>query len=43
VHLAVARRGAATRHAREMFPGDRAAIRLATVDCGFALALAAIA
>jgi nicotinamide-nucleotide amidase len=43
VHLAVARRGAATRHARAIFPGDRAAIRLATVDRAFELALAAIA
>ncbi|MGH6897729.1 MAG: CinA family protein [Geminicoccaceae bacterium] len=39
VHLAVARRGTATRHAREMFPGDRAAIRLATVDAALKLAL----
>ena len=43
VHLAVARRGAATRHARAIFPGDRAAIRLATVDAALELALAAIA
>jgi nicotinamide-nucleotide amidase len=43
VHLAVARRGAATRHAREIFPGDRAAIRLATVNCAFEFALAATA
>jgi nicotinamide-nucleotide amidase len=43
VHLAVARRGAATRHARETFPGNRAAIRLATVDCALELALAAMA
>ena len=42
VHLAVARRGGATRHAREMFTGDRAAVRLATVDAALALALAAI-
>jgi nicotinamide-nucleotide amidase len=43
VHLAVARRGAPTRHAREVFPGDRAAIRLATVDCALELALADLA
>jgi nicotinamide-nucleotide amidase len=42
VHLAVARRGAATRHARAIFPGDRAAIRLATVDAALELALAAV-
>jgi nicotinamide-nucleotide amidase len=43
VHLAVARRGAATCHAREIFPGDRSAIRLATVNCALELALAATA
>jgi nicotinamide-nucleotide amidase len=42
VHLAVARRGAAIRHAREIFSGDRAAIRLATVHRALELALAAI-
>jgi len=31
VHLACARRGKPTIHAREVFPGDRAAIRLGTV------------
>lgn len=31
VHLACARRGQPTLHAREVFPGDRTAIRLATV------------
>ena len=41
VHLAVARRGAATLHARELFAGDRAAIRLASVDAALTLALAA--
>jgi nicotinamide-nucleotide amidase len=39
VHLAVARRGATTRHAREVFAGDRAAIRMATVSRALALAL----
>ena len=43
VHLAVAYRGAATRHVRETFLGNRAAIRLATVDRALALALAAMA
>jgi nicotinamide-nucleotide amidase len=42
VHLAVARRGCGTCHAREVFPGDRAAIRLATVDRALALALEAV-
>jgi nicotinamide-nucleotide amidase len=41
VHLAVARRGAATLHARELFAGDRAAIRLASVDAALTLALTA--
>jgi nicotinamide-nucleotide amidase len=41
VHLAVARRGAATRHAREIFPGDRSAIRLASVVAALNLALQA--
>jgi len=31
VHLAVARRGRPTRHERQVFPGDRAAIRQAAV------------
>ena len=43
VHLAVARRGAATLHAREVFPGDRAAIRLASVDAALSFALRALA
>jgi nicotinamide-nucleotide amidase len=37
VHFASARRGRPTAHAREVFPGDRSAIRIASV--GFALAL----
>jgi nicotinamide-nucleotide amidase len=32
VHLAVSRRGHATKHARAVFAGDRTEIRLATVD-----------
>jgi nicotinamide-nucleotide amidase len=43
VHLAVAHRGAPTRHAREILPGDRSAIRLATVNRALELALAATA
>lgn len=42
VHLAVARRASPTRHAREVFPGDRAAIRIASVDAAFTLALQAV-
>ena len=42
VHLAVARRGAPTLHARELFPGDRAAVRLASVDAALTLALQAM-
>jgi nicotinamide-nucleotide amidase len=41
VHLAVARRGASTLHVREVFPGDRAAIRRASVDAALTLALQA--
>jgi nicotinamide-nucleotide amidase len=40
VHLAVAGRAGPTRHARELFPGDRAAIRLASLDAALRLALA---
>jgi nicotinamide-nucleotide amidase len=43
VHLAVARRGAPTVQAREIFQGDRSAIRLATVDAALRLALEAVA
>ena len=39
VHLAVAREGQPTRHQRAVFPGDRAAVRAATVDAAFQLAL----
>jgi nicotinamide-nucleotide amidase len=39
VHLAVARRGAPTLHAREVFTGDRSAIRSASVDAALELAL----
>jgi nicotinamide-nucleotide amidase len=42
VHLAVARRRAFTLHARELFPGGRAAIRLASVDAALTLALQAV-
>ena len=43
VHLAVATRGGSTRHTRELFAGDRAAIRLASVNRGLELAIAASA
>jgi nicotinamide-nucleotide amidase len=39
VHLAVAARDGPTRHARELFSGDRAAIRLASVNAALSLAL----
>lgn len=39
VHLAIARRGAPTAHERQVFAGDRAAIRLATVDRALELLL----
>jgi nicotinamide-nucleotide amidase len=42
VHLAVARNGAPTLHAHAVFPGDRAAIRLATVDAALELTLRAL-
>jgi nicotinamide-nucleotide amidase len=41
VHIAVAVRDQPTRHAREVFPGDRSAVRLATVDAALELALRA--
>lgn len=37
VHLACARRGGATRHARRVFPGNRAAVRHATVEAALEL------
>jgi nicotinamide-nucleotide amidase len=43
VHLAVARDGAPTLHTHAVFPGDRAAIRLASVDAALELALRALA
>lgn len=42
VHLAVARRGKPTTHAREIFPGDRSTIRMATANRALMLALAAV-
>jgi nicotinamide-nucleotide amidase len=42
VHMAVAVRDQPTLHAVEIFPGDRSAVRLATVDAALALALRAI-
>jgi nicotinamide-nucleotide amidase len=41
VHMAVALREQATLHAKAIFPGDRAAVRLASVDAALALALRA--
>jgi nicotinamide-nucleotide amidase len=41
VHIAAARRGAATLHLREVFPGDRGAVRLAAVEAALRLALKA--
>jgi nicotinamide-nucleotide amidase len=43
VHMALALRDRPTLHAKEIFPGDRAAVRLATVDAALALALRAVA
>ena len=43
VHMAVAVRDRPTLHAVEIFPGDRSAVRLATVDAALALALRAVA
>ena len=42
VHMAVALRGQPTLHAKEIFPGDRSAVRLAAVDAALELALRAI-
>jgi nicotinamide-nucleotide amidase len=39
VHMAVARSGAPTLHTHAVLPGDRAAIRLASVDAALGLAL----
>ena len=38
VHIAAAARGGETLHERHLFPGDRSAIRLATVEAALALA-----
>ena len=43
VHIAAARRGGPTLHERHLFPGDRSAIRLATVDAALRLARRALA
>jgi nicotinamide-nucleotide amidase len=39
VHLACAQRGQPTLHLREIFPGDRTAVRLATISAALELAL----
>jgi nicotinamide-nucleotide amidase len=43
VHMAVALREPPTLHAQAIFPGDRSAVRLATVDAALELALQAVA
>ena len=43
VHIAAARHGGPTLHERHLFPGDRSAIRLATVDAALRLARRALA
>jgi nicotinamide-nucleotide amidase len=43
VHMAVAVRDRPTLHAKEIFAGDRSAVRLASVDAALALALRATA
>jgi nicotinamide-nucleotide amidase len=43
VHLACARRGAQTLHHRAVFPGDRAAVRTASVHAALALVRAQLA
>jgi nicotinamide-nucleotide amidase len=42
VHLAVACRGGTTRHHRAVLPGDRSAIRMASVESALTLALATV-
>jgi nicotinamide-nucleotide amidase len=42
VHLALARKGRPTRHARAIFPGDRSAVRLAALDQALDLLFAEI-
>ncbi len=39
VHFAAARKGRASVHARHVFPGDRAGVRLATVDAALTMLL----
>ena len=43
VHLAAARQGGALLHRAEVFPGDRTAVRLATVEAALLLGLEALA
>ena len=42
VHVAAGRRGGAVLHQRHLFPGDRSAVRLASVEAALSLALAAL-
>jgi nicotinamide-nucleotide amidase len=43
VHMAISLRDQPTMHAMQIFPGDRSAVRLATVDAALELALQAVA
>lgn len=43
VHMAISLRDQPTMHAMRIFPGDRSAVRLATIDAALALALQAVA
>jgi nicotinamide-nucleotide amidase len=43
VHIAISLRDQPTMHAMQIFPGDRSAVRLATVDAALELALQAVA
>jgi nicotinamide-nucleotide amidase len=43
VHMAISLRDQPTKHAMQIFPGDRSAVRLATVNAALELALQAVA
>jgi len=43
VHIALAASGRPSRHERHVFPGDRSAVRLASLDAALALALRSLA
>ncbi len=42
VHVAAGRRGGSVLHQRHLFPGDRSAVRLASVEAALSLVLAAL-